>query len=107
MMTWTTMVLLILVETTLPILVLRWLICFAVAVSAIYFFLVLAVAVLVFLPFTAWPALAFALLAATGFFRAAAGFAAAFLGAAAGAPASDGWPLLGPAMPNCFSRITV
>src|ERR1051326_527668 len=99
----TTMVLLILVEVTRPILVLRLPCFFSAVVSAIYFFLALAVfflAGLAVLPFAA--ALVFfflALLPATAFF--ACGFGSA-------SPAASAlWPLLGAAMPSSFSRITV
>src|SRR5215467_3274663 len=87
----TTMVLLILVEVTWPILVLRRLACVGV-VSAIYFFLALAAG---FLPL----ALAAGLAAAAFFGSAATGSA----GAASAAAAA--WA--GRAMFNCFSRMMV
>src|ERR1041385_1559642 len=103
MMTCTTMVLLILVEVTRPILVLRLPCFFSVVVSAIYFFLDLAavffLADLVVLPLAA--ALVFFFLA---LFPAAAFFVAGFDSAS---PASILWPLLGAAMPSSFSRTTV
>src|SRR6476646_2536963 len=105
MITCTTMVLLILVEVTRPILVLRLPCFFSVVVSAIYFFLDLAavffLAGLAVLPLAA--ALVFfflALLPAAAFFE--LGF-----GSASPAAASVLWPLLGAAMPSSFSRITV
>src|ERR1700682_2090626 len=99
MMTWTTMVLLILLGTTSPILVLRRLGCLGVVVSAIYFFLFFV------------PADAFA-----GFFAAGAllalalgGFAAAdfsgFAAAAAGAFAAGAAFL--PVRPSSCSRMMV
>src|SRR6516225_737964 len=91
MMTSTTMVLLILVDVTWPILVLRRL-CFVV-VSAIYFFLALfAVFLAAGLALAARP-----VFAATA---AAAGSAASDVSTGAAAP----W---GRAIPSCFSRITV
>src|SRR6478735_30091 len=100
MMTCTTMVLLILVEVTRPILVLRLPGFFSV-VSAIYFFLALAavffLAGLAVLPLAAALVFFLALLPAAAFF----GFASA------PPEASALWPLLGAAMPSSFSRITV
>src|SRR5690349_21861242 len=106
MITCTTMVLLILVETTLPILVLRVPCFFSVAVSAIYFFLALAavffLAGFAVLPFAAGFDFAFV------FFPALLP-AAAFAGLASALPAASaaGWPLACATMPNSFSRITV
>src|SRR5438270_9266128 len=103
MITCTTMVLLILVEVTRPILVLR-LVCFFSVVSAIYFFLVLAavffLAGLAVLPFAAALVFFLALLPAAAAF----GFG---VDSAPPAAASVLWPLLGAAMPSSFSRITV
>src|SRR6476469_1170401 len=104
MITCTTMVLLILVEVTRPILVLR-LPCFFSVVSAIYFFLALA-AVFFFAGLavlTLAAALVFFFLA---LLPAAAVFAFGF-GSASPAAASVLWPLPGAAMPSSFSRITV
>src|SRR5258708_6535109 len=97
MMTWTTIVLLILLGTTSPILVLRRLGCFSVVVSAIYFFLF-------FVPADAFAgffveallALALAGLAAAGF----SAFAAASGAFAAGAAFL-------PPMPSSCSRMMV
>src|ERR1044071_5595911 len=106
MITCTTMVLLILVEITLPILVLRVPCFFSVAVSAIYFFLALAavffLAVLVALPFAADFDFAFV------FFLALLPVGV-FVGVAAASPPASaaGWPLGCGTMPNSFSRITV
>src|SRR3954447_17646681 len=101
-MTCTTMVLLILVEVTRPILVLR-LVCFFSVVSAIYFFLALAaiffLAGLAVLPFAAVLVFFLALLPA------AAVFAFGIGSASPAAPVLC--PLLGAAMPSSFSRITV
>src|SRR5579859_1827280 len=98
----TTIVLFILVETTWPILVLRvpW---FAVVVSAIYFFLFLALAAVFFfavLPFTVLP---LAVLPADACFFGCAGAA----GSAAAAPSALALGASGAAMPSSFSRITV
>src|SRR5579859_7735937 len=104
MITCTTMVLLILVETTLPIFVLRVPCFFSVAVCAIYFFLALAAvfffAVLAALPFATDFDFAFFLALLP---------TAAFVGVAAASPADSaaGWPLGCATMPNSFSRITV
>src|SRR5712671_4655879 len=103
-MTCTTMVLLILVDVTRPILVLRLPVFFAIVVSAIYFFLFLAAAVAFFfaglavLPLAAALVFFLALLPATAFFG---------LASASPVAASDLWPLLGAARPSSFSRITV
>src|SRR6202000_359327 len=104
MITCTTIVLLILVEVTRPILVLRLPGFFSV-VSAIYFFLFLAVAVVFFLA-----GFAAALVLVAVFFLAllpAAFFLAGFALAAdpSPAPAAAGW--LSTTMPSCFSRTTV
>src|SRR5882724_2259891 len=101
MMTCTTIVLLILVDVTRPILVLRLPVFFAIVVSAIYFFLFLAAAVAFF----------FAVLAFTAgfafFFFLALLPAAADLGLASASPAASAlWPLLGASIPSSFSRIT-
>src|SRR5215831_7210146 len=98
MITCTTMVLLILVEVTRPILVLRLPCFFSVVVSAIYFFLDLAavffLAGLAVLPFVA--ALVF-------FFLALLPAAAAFFGLASASPAASVLrPLLGTAIPSSF-----
>src|SRR6478672_10786225 len=107
MITCTTMVLLILVETTLPILVLRVPCFFSVVVSAIYFFLALAVAVFFFADLAVLPF-------AAGFDLALDFFpvllpAAAFFGLAPASPAASaaGWPLPATTIPSSFSRITV
>src|SRR6478609_11388641 len=101
MITCTTMVLLILVETTRPILVLR-LPVFCSVVSAIYFFLALAVALFFFAGFAALP------LAAVFFELLAAAFFGAAAEAASEAEASaPGRLWLGATMPSCFSRTTV
>src|SRR5438270_13281354 len=106
MMTCTTMVLLILVEVTRPILVLRVRVFFSVAVSAIYFFLALA-AVFFFADFAVLPFAAgfdFALV----FFPALLP-AGAFFAVASEAPAASaaGWPFEWATIPSSFSRITV
>src|ERR1051326_5230522 len=97
----TTIVLFILVETTWPIFVLRvlW---FALVVSAIYFFLFLALAAVFFLAVFPFVALPFAPLPADACFFGAAG-------AAVASAASDCGLLLasGAAIPSSFSRITV
>src|SRR5258708_8657974 len=90
MMTWTTMVLAILLETTRPILVARRLVCCGVVVSAIYFF--------PFLELAAFPDFFTGLAAA--FFAAGVG-AGFFFPFVAGPPArvGGGAPLFSPAPP--------
>src|SRR5689334_4145282 len=107
MITCTTMVLLILVEVTRPILVLRLPAFFAVAVSAIYFFLFLAVAAVFF--FAGLAVLLLVAVFALAFFLLALLPAAAFFAFEAVSPAASaaGWPLLATTIPSSFSRITV
>src|ERR1700760_818269 len=105
MITCTTIVLLILVEVTRPILVLRLPAFFSV-VSAIYFFPFLAVAVF----FLAGLAAALPLLLLAVFFLAllpAAFFLAGFAFVADFSPASAAAGWLSTTMPSCFSRTTV
>src|SRR5947209_9744726 len=111
MLTSTTMVLFIFVETTCPTLVLRRLLCLvAVAVSAIYFFLVFCPLALFFfvLPaavfLLATEGLVFFLAAELFFFR-AAGFLVAGVAAGVSAAAPALLPLL--PRPNSFSRMMV
>src|SRR5258708_31553241 len=96
MMTWTTMVLAILLEITRPILVARRLVCCGVVVSAIYFF--------PFLELAAFPDFFTGLAAAF----LAAGLAAAFFAGLAGAAAAcaEAGSLLC-TMPSSFSRMMV
>src|SRR5215467_2276041 len=98
----TTMVLFILVETTCPILVLRVPVRCALVVSAIYFFLFFALAIVLFavLPL---PALFLAVLPAAECFVAVAGAAASALAPLPAAVLAAS----GAAIPSSFSRITV
>src|SRR5450432_202008 len=101
MLTSTTMVLAILVETTSPILVARRPCGLLVVVSAIYFFLAFALALLVFLA----AGLAFLAVLAAGFLAAAfflAGFALVVFAAEADASAATGLAWL--SRPSSFSR---
>src|SRR5215472_9891801 len=95
MITSTTMVLLILVDTTWPIFVLRRPACGLFSVSAIYFFLALDLVLVLVLAFLAGAAP----LALTAALATAAGSAASTAGVAAA------WALW--TMPSCFSRLTV
>src|SRR5438270_7299890 len=98
----TTIVLFILVETTWPILVLRLLVFCACVVSAIYFFLFLAVAAVFFFAVLPLAVLPLALLPEAACFFGPGALSAATASAPACALAASG-----AAMPRSFSRITV